>query len=57
MKSKKALFMDFYGTVVAEISPIAREVIMDVYQNSIASSPREGDCLLVQNIWRKDDSL
>lgn len=41
MKSKKALFMDFYGTVVAEISPIAREVIMDVYQNSSASSPRE----------------
>ncbi len=44
----KALFMDFYGTVVAEISPIAQQVILDVYQNSSASSPQE-----VTRYWYK----
>ena len=42
MKSKKALFMDFYGTVVAEISPhCPGKLLWMCYQNSIASSPRE----------------
>lgn len=44
----KALFMDFYGTVVAEISPIAQQVIMDVYKNSKAPSPQE-----VTRYWYK----
>lgn len=35
----KAIFCDFYGTVVYENGPISYEVIKRIYQNSNAGSP------------------
>lgn len=34
----KAVFMDYYGTVVYENGPIAMEVVKDIYENSNAES-------------------
>lgn len=37
----KAIFMDYYGTVVHENGPIAMEVVKRIYKNSNAESPEE----------------
>lgn len=37
----KAVFMDYYGTVVHENGPITMEVVKRIYRNSTASSPQE----------------
>ena len=37
----KGIFMDFYGTVAQEISPVAVAVIQDIYTNSNAKSMEE----------------
>lgn len=40
----KAIFMDFYGTMVYENGPIALEVVQRVYKNSSAESVEEVFC-------------
>lgn len=37
----KAIFMDFYGTVVHESGPIVVEVVRRIYKNSNAKSEKE----------------
>lgn len=37
----KAIFMDYYGTMVYENGPISIEVVKRIYKNSNASSPEE----------------
>lgn len=44
----KALFLDYYGTVAHEISPIAIEVIRQIYKTGNAKSPEE----IMEYWWR-----
>ena len=37
----KAIFMDYYGTVVHENGPIAMEVVQSIYKSSQAKSPED----------------
>lgn len=37
----KAIFMDYYGTVACEMGPIAKNVVVQIYQSSSGASPDE----------------
>lgn len=37
----RAIFMDYYGTVVQENGPIAMEIVKRIYKNSSAQSPED----------------